>query len=272
MLPELHGLLREVIYKRGAIDPSEVDVSFDPPTKEWVDGLVRPTLNLSLVDAQENLMLRNVTPQTVRTNGHAQVRMPPRRMDLRYMVTAITSDAEDSQRLLWRALVTLMRTPELSPESLSDEVRQQIDAPLVLRVASPDLGLNVLDFWSAVGIEARPAFVCVLTVPVDLEIVIEEPLVLARASSFVQKGVPGASPRVFLDIGGVVRDQAADALPDVSVSLVGIGREVRTDPEGRFVLRNVPEGKVTFRVAAPDGKLAEFAMQIPSESYDLRLE
>ena len=165
MLPELHELFRELIYRRGAIDASEVDVTFDPPTQEWVDGLVRPTLNFSLVDAQENLNLRHASPQTVRTNGHTQVRMPPRRVDLRYLVTAITTDTEDSQRLLWRALVTLMRTPELSPDSLPEEVRRQVEAPLVVRVAQQDAGINVLDFWSAVGANARPAFVCVLTVP-----------------------------------------------------------------------------------------------------------
>ena len=272
MLPELHELVRDVIYTRGAIDPTEVDVTFDPLSKERVDGLVRPTLNFSLIDAQENLILRNASPQTTRTNGHAQVRMPPRRVDLRYLVTALTSDTEDTQRLFWRALVTLIRTPELSPEPLVEELRRQIEAPLVIRVAQQDAGIGVLDFWSAIGVEARPAFVCVLTVPVDLEIRIEAPLVFARASTFSQKDVPGGTSRVFIDIGGVVRDQAEQGVRDASVSLVGVGRQTQTDDQGRFVLRNVPEGKVTFRVASAEGKSAEFSMDIPAESYELRLD
>src|SRR5215467_6025028 len=106
MLTDVHELLRKVVLERGRIDPSEVDVSFESPSKAWIDGLVRPTLDFALVDMQENLNLRHASPQTKITNGHAEVRMPPRRVDLRYMVSAVTSDTDDSHRLLWRAMVT----------------------------------------------------------------------------------------------------------------------------------------------------------------------
>src|SRR5262249_16870762 len=153
-LHEIHNAMRELILDRANIDPDDIDISFEAPTKEWIDGLTRPTLDISMIDVQENLGMRQVTPQTVVNNGHAQIRMPRRRVDLRYLITALTTDAEDSYRLLWRALVALMRTPELPPELLPEDVRAQIDSPMMLRVAQPDVGMNLLDAWGSLGAEA----------------------------------------------------------------------------------------------------------------------
>ena len=39
---------------------------------------------------------------------------------------------------------------------------------MVTRVAEPEMGIHVLDVWSAVGTEPRPAFGYIVTVPIDL--------------------------------------------------------------------------------------------------------
>jgi Pvc16 N-terminal domain/Carboxypeptidase regulatory-like domain len=271
MLTELHELLRAVVLERGRIDATEVDITFEPPSKMWIDGLVRPTLDFALIDVQENLNLRNANPQTARTNGSAQIRMPPRRVDLRYLVTALTSDTDDSHRLLWRAMVTLMRTPELPAERLPEEIQQEIHAPLLVRIAQPDAGINVLDAWSAAGAEVRPSFCCVLTVPVELEIVFELPLVLGRAAQYIDKEAPGA-PEVFLSIGGVVRDREGQLVADANVAVAGSGKVARTDAEGRYLLNNVRSGVVTLQVGRPDAPSQRKTIDVPSDSYDVRLD
>src|SRR5262245_56063610 len=135
MLPELHGVLRELIYGRGQIDRDEVDIAFEAPTSQWLDGLVRPTLCLYLFELQENLDLRQAQLQTRHANGRAEFHAPPRRIDLHYMVTALTTETDDAFRLMWRALGVLVRTPELDAELFPDTLI--LEAPVLSRVAEP---------------------------------------------------------------------------------------------------------------------------------------
>ncbi len=58
MLLELHNTIQRLIYERGNISPREVDITFEAPTRERIDKLMRPTINLFLFDLQENTDLR----------------------------------------------------------------------------------------------------------------------------------------------------------------------------------------------------------------------
>src|SRR5687768_3914946 len=120
MLELLDESLRSLFYQSGGIDPREVDVLFDPPTKERVQSLTRPAVSLFLYDVQENTDLRQSGPQTSRMNGHSERRMPPLRFDARYLVSALATVVEDEHLLFWRALATLLRHPQL-PEGVLPE-------------------------------------------------------------------------------------------------------------------------------------------------------
>src|SRR5919199_481527 len=138
MLRQLHEAVEDLSYREGRIDRSEVDISFDVPTKEFIDRLVRPTLNLSLVELQENTDLRQAQFQSSQANGKAQFRALPRRIDLRYVVSALTPNSEDAFRLLWRTLGVLTRWPELPAERLPGELT--VEFPIIARVAHPESG------------------------------------------------------------------------------------------------------------------------------------
>src|SRR5690242_11217730 len=111
MLASLHTGLTILLHDHGLIPEADVDVCFDPPRRDWVASLVRPTLNFFLFDVKENLDVRQTHVETTRANGRAHHRVPPRRFDLRYMVSALTTDVADEHLLLWRALTTLLRHP-----------------------------------------------------------------------------------------------------------------------------------------------------------------
>jgi hypothetical protein len=183
MLAELHEVVRDLIYREGKIDRAEVDVTFEVPTKEFVERLVRPTVDLFLIELQENTDLRQ--PQfrpAPAPDGKARFEALPRRVDLRYVVTALTTNADDAFRLIWRVLGVLLRTPELPTERLSTALT--LDLPILARVAQPSDGTKLLDVWSAVGGEPRPAFGYVLTAPMDLGLSLEAPLVLRGTLGF----------------------------------------------------------------------------------------
>jgi hypothetical protein len=269
MLSELHHVLRELIYDRGLIDRAEVDIAFEVPTTPFVEGLIKPTVCLYLFEMQENLELRQAQLQTRRTNGHAEFRAPPRRIDLHYVISALTTDSDDSVKLLWRTFGVLMRAPELGPELFPDDFF--LDAPVVTRIAEPDNGIKVLDVWSAVGSEPRPAFSYIVTVPVDLALEFKTPLVLTRSIAF--KRLHGESvPETRTFITGVVRDAIGAAQSDVTVALATEPRAwTRTDTGGHYVLATPNEGRVSLLLSRPGETPRSVVVEVPSESYDLEL-
>src|SRR4051794_18141349 len=123
MLPMIHQAVRRLLYERGRIPSFDVDIRFAAPTRAWIDSLTRPTIDFFLLGVQENTDLRQTSFQSTRVNGRAERRLPPRRVDLTYMVSALASETDDEHLLLWRTLVTLMQFPELPTELLPDEVR-----------------------------------------------------------------------------------------------------------------------------------------------------
>ena len=88
-----------------------------------MDRLVRPTVSLFLFDLVENTEMRQSNFPVTRASDHAERRMPPRRVDLRYMVSALTTEIEDEHRLLWRVLATLLKYPQVPDELLPEELR-----------------------------------------------------------------------------------------------------------------------------------------------------
>jgi hypothetical protein len=270
MLDLVHGALRNLIYEHGRISPREVAVSFAAPTKDEIQRLTQPTVNFFLATVQENVDLRQTSFQATRVNGRAERKLPPRRVGLQYMVSAIASEPEDEHRMLWRALVTLMQFPELPADVLSEPLRQT-GIPLTARAAQPDDAKNALDVWSALGAEPHPAFFYALTVPVDLELTISSPLVLTRTVRF-GRGLDGATEETSTHVGGIVRAKDGAPVAGARVARVGSAAEpVFTNAEGEFTLLNVPAGAVEVRVIHPDGTERTTTLTVPSGSYDIVL-
>jgi hypothetical protein len=179
MLHEVHSALQRLLYERGQISAREVDIQFERPTRERIDKLTRPTINLFLFDLQENTELRQNDFHTRSSNRRAERYLPPRYFDLRYMVSILTSAIEDEHLLLWRVLTTLVRHPRFPPELLSEELRTP-DHILTSRVSQEDDGERLSNVWNALGVPPRPALSYILTVPVDMDQIVEAPLVLSR--------------------------------------------------------------------------------------------
>jgi len=270
MLTEVDKGLRNVIYEVGRISSAEVDVRFDAPTREWIERLVRPTVNCFLYSVQENGDLRQTGFQATRVNGRAERRVPPRRIDLHYMVSAHATEKEDEHRLLWRVLATLMRFPELPEEWLSEEMRA-LGVPLAMCVAQEEDNGQLLGLWSGLGVEPHPAVCCVITAPLDLERVFDAPLVLTRTLRFA-RSLDGVAEHTDIQIGGIVRGGDGTPLGGVVVAIEGSAAEgVVTGAEGIFVLRNVPSGPIRLRATRPDGAERTVDITVPSETYDIVL-
>ncbi|MGH9844971.1 MAG: Pvc16 family protein [Blastocatellia bacterium] len=287
----------------------EENTCFDIPIKHWLEALTHPTLNFYLFDIQENTDLRQTDWLPPQTNGKSATRrMPPRRFDLRFMVSAFADDIETEHQLLWWTLRTLLQNPELPPPDwrekwkgkLLPEVFAQLDAleaPLPARIGDKEDSARLLDLWGALEAPPRPALVYIVTAPMDLEIGQEAPLIFTRKLRYGDiTGGGGKDERYH--IGGVVRDKHAEpvagALVKVEMQAAASGkqpgdwtevfvrtverhaREVscRTDAQGRFVLPSVPAppgGEVTLSIQH-QGKVWFRKMVVPSDSYDIELD
>ena len=189
MISEIHAAFAALMSRYGQIDPLDVEVTFEPPTRERVQSLLRPAINFFLLEIQENTDLRQTNRQTIREPGQALHRMPPRRFDLRYMVSALSTVVEDEHLLLWRTLTTLIKYDKFPEDVLSETLRGLDPAPTA-RVLRSEEGPRLLDYWNSLGVPPRPALLYAVTVPVDLEFTQISPLVLSRSLRYTR--MPGA--------------------------------------------------------------------------------
>jgi hypothetical protein len=273
MLSDINQMLRDLIYTRAKLDPNEVEIQFDAPTKEWVNSRTKPTISFFLYDLEENAELRRTALETtqLRSVSGSSVsvkRPPPRRFNLSYMVSAISTVIEDEHHLLWRVMGTLLKTPTIPDEYVPAKVKE-LEIPLHGRVSQPDDGPRPIDLWNSLETAPRPALLYVLTVPLDLETECTAPLVLTRTLRYTTRD-GDQLVNALHHIGGRVVDKLGAPQPDVLV--VRGGTQIRTDVDGRFVLVGVPEGVVQLEVSSDGKKPKKVKLEVPSDSYDVTLE
>lgn len=267
MLPALHRSLQRLIYEYGQIDQREVEISFEAPTRERVERLTRPTLSLFLYDIQENLELRQSSMETTRGNGRAMHRLASRRFDLHYMVSALTTNLDDEHLLLWRALVTLVRHPQI-PENVLEQELQTLDPLPLGRVYRENDIQKQFSTWNALDMPPHPAFCYVISVPVELDPFGEAPLVLRRTTRYSGIQTTHNMWETRHQLGGVVRDKQGAPLAGISVALVGSTQEYLTDQTGHFLLRDVPTGSIQLQVGQSGAVQQTFAIAIPENLPD----
>lgn len=281
MLSSLHTTLRRMIYERGKIDPDQVDVRFDRPTRQWVDALTVPTVNLFLYEVEENPDFRNARPRVVRSGTTALTHMPLMRIDLRYIVAAFSSAIADEQLLLWRTLAVLLKHTALPTELLAEEVRT-LDVSLLTKLARANEGSSSLAIWQAFDVPPRPALIYTVTTPLDPEVVIEAPMVFTGITRLVRSspedeaaGLGMIRDRAIVvaaavHIGGVVRDRQGVPVVGAAVSIEGRAMyPIMTNQEGRFILGSQQPGQLVLRVVRPGGEPTLVSLDVPAETYDI---
>lgn len=214
MLHDVDETLKELILKRGGLNPREIEVAFDQPTSEWAARLNRPTINCWCFDLRENVRLRRVdmrpafearmrslkgeAKQEVAVNGvgenaepkAASLAVPPLRMDLTYLVTAWAREVSDEHQLLWRALGAMTQTTSLAPEDCVGAMQEQPYTMPITVAQMEDSFNSMVDLWSVLENQMRLGFTVRLTVALDPQRVLEAPFVLERSVKIGQASDP----------------------------------------------------------------------------------
>ena len=180
MLHDLDRTFENILRDKGQIPRSAIDIEFEMPTSEWSARLSRPAVNLWCFDVRENLKLRSMEKSAVSYNGTTGVRsIPPRRIDVTYLVTAWANKPEDEHQLLWRTLATMKTVRFLRPEECEGELRfQNHNIPLLVADMSEPKA-NFTDLWSVVDNQMRLGFPITATLELETDMSFAAPVALS---------------------------------------------------------------------------------------------
>ncbi len=241
------------------IEAGGFDITFDVPSRDNTSRLTRPTLNLFLYHMQENRTLRPAPWETGRMNGGFVDKRPPIRVECSYLVTAWSNEVEDEHRLLTGAARVFFRHLTLPLEAFDGVIPESYEIPMM--VAQPGAIKDIVDIWSVLDNDLRPSIRVSVTIPIELEIQREGPLVLERR--IVMPPPVSVSPDIPVDITGrLVRDGEP-----VAGAQVRMDRSAATSrADGTFELRGVRRGS-TAALVAINGDILRLASEEPAGAY-----
>jgi hypothetical protein len=270
----LDETIRQLLIRQVPLDPSEIEISFDTPDREWSGRLTRPTINCFLYDVRENIKLKAIGWEVGRdkANNTATRKRQPLRIDATYQVTTWARAHEDEHLLLWRVLAALARFSALPEDLLQGDLKDQ-PMPIPASVAQPDqMPANYADLWQALDNRIRPVLTYVLTLVLDPEIAVTRPLTLTAPRVRVHN-VDRRDMADQLLVRGRVRDSkdAARLIKGAMVLLQETGDRVLTDEDGHFAFPNAPRGPITLLVRAEGHAEVAKAVTVPAPSYDLEI-
>ncbi|MCC3653960.1 DUF4255 domain-containing protein [Streptomyces sp. S07_1.15] len=158
----LKGLLRG-----GVFSGTDVEVSFEAPSRDWAARRNTPTIDAYLYDIREDTERRQRGAVSVKDAQGIVLkrRQPPRWFRLSYLVTAWTKRPEDEHRLLSAVMATLLPHEVLTPSELTGALAELgLSVPITIGVP-PAESRSLADIWSALGGELKPSLDVVVTAP-----------------------------------------------------------------------------------------------------------
>ena len=273
MFADLDETIRSLLIREVPLDPSEIDVSFATPDREWSSRLTRPTVNCFLCDVRENVKLRSTERQVRRdANNHVVSSRAPVRIDATYQLTAWARAPEDEHQLLWRVLAAVIRNSMIPTELLQGTLKEQPLAIPTSAVKPEQMPANFADLWQALDNRIRPVLTYVVTLALDPEVVATSPMVL-KAPVIRAYNLESAGDGVLSRIRGRVRDRQdrSRVMAGALVVLQETGDRTLTDEEGHFTFGGVPRGSITLVVRAAGRDEAAWPCQVPAPAYDVEV-
>lgn len=272
MINDLDESIKQLLIKKGALNSTEVNISFEAPGRDWAASQSKPAINIYLYDIRENHELRSYDWTVERNNNRtATKKKAPLRVDFSYLVTVWTKDVGDEHRLLGYLMAVLCRYSFL-PEEILQGVLKGLEYPIHASTAQPDSQVkNPADFWSALDNQLKPSINYVVTLPVDLDITLTAPIVWTKTLEV--KEARKEEVEEIVQIGGIIHEKGKPEAGIVNAVVVAKegGMTAKTDDEGHYSFAKLEKGKYTFQVSAPGWTAKEIQMVVPSDDYNIEL-
>jgi Pvc16 N-terminal domain len=223
------------------LSATDVDVSFEPPDREWSSKLTRPTVNLFLWDIRRSSDRSKTGMRTVQRNGVAFHETPRPVLELRYVVTAWTSIHADERALL-AGLVRSLLAQGAIPRDFLPDVFADMDAPVLTMARA---GEEHVDVFKALEGQLKPGLNMVVTTEFDTGLVVPAGPPVHVVETAVGRVGTDERERRRRVAGEILDPSAAGA---VVRSPIGV---TRVDPSGRFLVRAAVGDEIVVETDPP---------------------
>jgi hypothetical protein len=221
----------------------DVDVAFDAPDREWSAKLTRPTVSVFLWDIRRSATRANAGIRTVEHDGQVVRQSAPPMLELRYVVTAWTSDLGDERSLLAGLVRSLLAHGEVPREFIP----QALDDLMAPTIAMARSGEDHMDVFKALEGQLKPGINMVLTTEFDTGVLVPAGPPVREIGTAVGR----------IDGAGVVRRRVAGEIVDADRRLA-IGALVRSPTHatrvnalGQFLLNAAAGDEITVDIDPP---------------------
>ena len=272
MIKDLDESIKQLLISKGALNSTDVNISFEAPNRDWAASQSKPAVNVYLYDIRENHELRSYEWTIERNNDRtATKKKTPLRVDFSYLITVWTKDVGDEHSLLGHLMTVLCRHQFL-PDEVLQGVLKGLEFPVHASTAQPDgLVKNPADFWSALDNQLKPYIDYVVTLPVDLDITLTAPVVFTKTLEVKEAGKREVEE--IVQIGGIVHQKSKPeaGIVDAVVTVKEKGMTVKTDNEGHYSFAKLEKGEYTLHVSVPGWTAKEIRMVVPSDDYNIEM-
>lgn len=275
MLTDFDQTLTQLLVQRVPLDPNQVAVSLECPTREWAAKVLKPTVNMYLFDLRQNTSF-------AKKSGQSSTPLPPTHFDLSYVISVWAPSVSGEHNLLWRVMMVLMRETAYAPDLLQGALKGLVPPVPAKTVTAQWDGAakRSEDLWRALGNLLKPCLTYTATLAVAMRPTPPKaPPVLTR-TAFTSNTANGQKEQPLVAIGGIVRTPApgegvegppARVIADAEVTFPHLGITVRSDSDGRYVVGKIPQGTHPVRVLTVDGHRAEAEITVPAANYNLEV-
>lgn len=251
MLEHIDDSLEALLRATVPLSATDVDVAFEAPDREWSAKLTRPTVNVFLWDIRRSTVNANSGLRTVIRDG-VRVHQPALPvLELRYVVTAWTSDHSDERALLAGLLRSLLANASIPREFLPSSMAD-LEPP---RVEIARAGEDHMDVFKALEGKVKPGINVVLSSEFDIGMFTEAgpPIrsIETNVGQFdsVTPEFTGLAPTPRRRIAGEVLDAADRGA--IGATVRSSIDESHVNATGRFVLRVTPDDEITVDIDPP---------------------
>lgn len=244
MLELIDSSLEALFRAAVPLSATDIDVSFEPPDREWSAKLTRPTVNLFLWDIRRSAGRSRSGIRTTERNGTTVHEPAAPVVELRYVVTAWTSDHGDERALLGGLVRTLLANPTI-PRDLLTPAYDRFDPPALMMARA---GEDHMDVFKALEGQLKPGVNMIVATEFDagLGLATGPPV----GSIGIAVGRVGEPPEpVRRRIAGEI--DAADTMGAVGAVVRSPGDATIVNAAGRFLLRAAPGDEVVVETDPP---------------------
>ncbi len=230
------------------LSATDVAVSFAAPVPVWSAKLTGPTVNLFLWDIRRSASRSRSGMQTIERDGKAVHQPALPTLELRYVVTAWTTDHGDERALLSGLIRSLLAYGSIPVDFLPEPLRAVSEPTLVMARAGEDH----MDVFKALEGQLKPGINMVLTTDFETGVSIPAGPPVGRielaTKDIVRRSPDDPFDRVRRVAGEIVDAEERGAIGAIVRSPVDA---TVVNPAGQFLLRAEIGDEIVVEVDPP---------------------